>query len=557
MTSNGIVEHVLAQYFGGYGIRVDGQDAKSFHNRVYSNDGWYYYGGYKGVTESAASAEAHAVVTGSTGSVALSWPAVTSATGYVIYRGTTAGTESVFYQTTSNSFTDTGAASVASALTNVVTNTLGAPVTVTATPSTAGGTLTAATYYYKITATGADGWHASYEAPGLDGMADWIEAYGLFDAPTIYTYHHLADFLGGGGFSRFSHIWPQLGQVGIAQPLGYGTGESYEDVRIDFTRLEGMYITDWNVSVHGGVFDGSCTATNAATINTGQEGSRFSGQCDQIWSTGSATHVSDIFFTDNNGFGPTFKTADIMTEGGSSQVHNVGAAATQFVPVEGLVGGQAYEPATYLLTNVTQTPTYGTANVTGLKYVNLADTTPVSYWSFTGTRVDQDFYVAGGNSNVTIQNDNNHVTLCSGANINLGNVRGYLHFHVTGQNTDQGYGSGFVQEVCNTATPQPTIASSETVTYSATPTFSIAKRASITTLTGSVTSFTLAAGADGQEKTLTFCQNATGGFTVAGPSNVHGLFTVGSTASKCSSQHFTYSVAQSAWLADSPGVTNE
>jgi hypothetical protein len=73
-----------------------------------------------------------------------------------------------------------------------------------------------------------------------------------------------------------------------------------------------------------------------------------------------------------------------------------------------------------------------------------------------------------------------------------------------------------------------------------------------------VTGFTVGAGSDGQEKTLTFCQNGTGGFTVTGaPANVHGFMTVGTTASKCSSQHFTYSAAQTAWLADSPGVTNE
>jgi len=101
------------------------------------------------------------------------------------------------------------------------------------------------------------------------------------------------------------------------------------------------------------------------------------------------------------------------------------------------------------------------------------------------------------------------------------------------------------------------VAGSETVTFSATPTFSVGFRASIITLTGNITTFTLGAGSDGQEKTLTFCQNATGGFTVAGPANVRGLMTVGVTASQCSSQHFTYSVGQTAWLADSPGVINE
>jgi hypothetical protein len=104
---------------------------------------------------------------------------------------------------------------------------------------------------------------------------------------------------------------------------------------------------------------------------------------------------------------------------------------------------------------------------------------------------------------------------------------------------------------------QTTLSSSESVTFSPTPTFATTTRASIITLTGNVTSFTMAAGSDGQEKTLTFCQNATGGFGVTPPSNVHGFFTLGTTASKCSSQHFTYSAVQAAWLADSPGVINE
>jgi hypothetical protein len=82
------------------------------------------------------------------------------------------------------------------------------------------------------------------------------------------------------------------------------------------------------------------------------------------------------------------------------------------------------------------------------------------------------------------------------------------------------------------------------------PTFSIRRPASITTLTANVTTFTLAAGVDGQEKTLIFCQNAIGHFTVAGPSNVRGLGTVDPNPSTCSAQHWIYSVGQSAWIAD-------
>lgn len=101
------------------------------------------------------------------------------------------------------------------------------------------------------------------------------------------------------------------------------------------------------------------------------------------------------------------------------------------------------------------------------------------------------------------------------------------------------------------------VASEESVASSATPTFSTAYRESTTLLTANITSFTLANGTAGQEKTLTFCQNATGGYTVAPPNNVRGFFTVGTTLSTCSSQHFTYNATQTAWLADSPGVINQ
>jgi hypothetical protein len=339
MSTNGSVDYVFAQNFGGYGIRIDGQDGKNNHDRVASNDEWYYYGGYKGVTETAASAEVSAPTTGTTGSVALSWPAVSGAAGYIVYRGTSANGESVFFTTTTNSFTDTGAAGAAGTVTNVVTNALTIPSTITPAPSTTGGTLAAGTYYYKITAYGTDGWHGSIECCGVDGMADWIEAYGLFDAPTVYTYHHLADFLGGGGDGHFDHVWAQLGQVGIAQPFGSGAGDFYDNVRIDFTRLEGFWTTDSSVSVNGGNIDASCSATNAATINTGQDGARFSGTCNQYFSTGGNDNLSNVWFSYNAGFGPSFATADILNEDGTSTVRNVRGATYQLIQGEGILGG--------------------------------------------------------------------------------------------------------------------------------------------------------------------------------------------------------------------------
>jgi len=96
------------------------------------------------------------------------------------------------------------------------------------------------------------------------------------------------------------------------------------------------------------------------------------------------------------------------------------------------------------------------------------------------------------------------------------------------------------------------------VAFSATPAFSSGTvQSQIMILTANVTSWTMAAGVAGRGFTLTLCQNATGGFTVAGtPANVRGFGTIGTTLSTCSSQHFTYSGSQTAWLADSAMVIN-
>jgi hypothetical protein len=124
------------------------------------------------------------------------------------------------------------------------------------------------------------------------------------------------------------------------------------------------------------------------------------------------------------------------------------------------------------------------------------------------------------------------------------------------QTAAQTYSSNASNLSSGTVAP-PLLSSIETVTFSATPTFSTSTSASLIILTGNITNFMLAAGADGQQKTLTFCQNSIGGFTVSGPSNVHGFMSVGTTGSKCSSQHFVYYASQTAWMSDSPGVVNQ
>lgn len=62
---------------------------------------------------STAGTEVSAVVTGPSGSVALTWTAQAGAATYRIYRGTTSGGENIYYTSSTNSFIDTGAASTA------------------------------------------------------------------------------------------------------------------------------------------------------------------------------------------------------------------------------------------------------------------------------------------------------------------------------------------------------------------------------------------------------------------------------------------------------------
>jgi hypothetical protein len=100
------------------------------------------------------------------------------------------------------------------------------------------------------------------------------------------------------------------------------------------------------------------------------------------------------------------------------------------------------------------------------------------------------------------------------------------------------------------------VASAEVVSFSATPTFSIAFNVSRIVLTGNITSFTLGAGADGQSKTLCFKQGS-GAYTVSPPSAVHGFFTLGTISGDWNCQAFTYDNTDSIWLASTTGVINQ
>lgn len=107
--------------------------------------------------ETIGSAEGNIVTTASTTSVSLAWPAITGATSYKVYRGTAAGAENLYYTTATNSYTDSNLSNIAGTVPVANTAAIPAPSTPGLTNITTGGTLAAATYYYKVTALTAAG----------------------------------------------------------------------------------------------------------------------------------------------------------------------------------------------------------------------------------------------------------------------------------------------------------------------------------------------------------------------------------------------------------------
>jgi hypothetical protein len=95
------------------------------------------------------------------------------------------------------------------------------------------------------------------------------------------------------------------------------------------------------------------------------------------------------------------------------------------------------------------------------------------------------------------------------------------------------------------------------VTFSATPAFDASTFALPTfsmTLTGNVTSSTIANPTIGQVITFVITQNATGGWTFAWPANSKGSSAIGSNANEVSVQSFVYDGTN--WRATSPGSVN-
>lgn len=130
--------------------------------------------------ESTSSNEVQATTTGTTSSAALSWASVPGASGYNVYRGTTAGHETVLVASVTNAaYTDTGTSTATAAppvsdstaspfsqasLTSVTGTISGSNTTLTVTS----GTLTAGIgYAFDVTVTGANGAIATSQASNI------------------------------------------------------------------------------------------------------------------------------------------------------------------------------------------------------------------------------------------------------------------------------------------------------------------------------------------------------------------------------------------------------
>lgn len=116
--------------------------------------------------ETIGSPEATATTTGSTGSVALAWAAVSGATGYKIYRGTAAGAESVFFTSATNSFTDVGAAGTAGTV--PTTNTSASPLATAKIAHCAGWEMNVKADDIQASDHDSQGWKDT-----LDGLREW------------------------------------------------------------------------------------------------------------------------------------------------------------------------------------------------------------------------------------------------------------------------------------------------------------------------------------------------------------------------------------------------
>ena len=426
--SQGNVSFLSAKSNGGFGIHVDGQDTRATHLWGASNTSWWIGGKYAthiavpvagtpttsttggtlaagtyyykvtatgnaivgGAGETTGSVEKSVTTTGTTSSVSLSWPAVTNATGYKVYRGTAAGGENVYYTTTTNSFTDTGAS------------------------ATGGGAVpTASTATYN---PAGDGFHGSIESFNYDGQTDYVENYGRFDAAGA-EYGHIAGLLAVGGAASYSHIFNQLDEIGVMIPFG-NDGLRLTHFRIDAPHGDGI-VVNANAILTDGTILNDCQDSGILALN--------SGHCSGI-NSGLGTYMSQISHQLASGiFGPEHSTGFIYGAGhiGSNvdgpiqdQTGHADLPYVGFVLPKSFAGENG--------NNVTgPSPDVSFANG-----MHPNDTSPIGYTQVKNAMNGQGLYVKADNANVTLlgPGSGGHWHNCNGGNLNLGLSGAMLHY---------------------------------------------------------------------------------------------------------------------------------
>jgi hypothetical protein len=182
--------------------------------------------------ESIRSNEVTATLSGSTSSNALSWTQVQGATGYKVYRGTSAGGESALITTIGSgstvTYTDTGTAGSAGTPPVVNNAFITAPSGLGVTPSASGGTLPTSTAYWKITALTAAGEStvsnevtANLTGPTASAALTWsadagATGYNIYRGSASQGENVLAGFVVGGATTSFTDIGASVDATALA-----------------------------------------------------------------------------------------------------------------------------------------------------------------------------------------------------------------------------------------------------------------------------------------------------------------------------------------------------
>jgi hypothetical protein len=376
--------------------------------------GTYFYKitGVTGVGETTGSTEVTVTATGTTGSVALSWAALTGVGSYRVYRGTAAGAETGYYAASGTTFTDTGAAFTATATVPTLNTSVYNPAT--------------------------DGTHCDVVAISLDGQFKDIEVYGYQNASVGVEYGHLGGVCWGGGNSLLDGVFTNLGQIGI---LGVGASAArLSNFRIDAPRGEGLvtgYASgDGGNLVSNGLITTACAATNAIVAVAGSPiGAALGTHCNYL--DGGASY-SNIQLGYNNFFGASVATGGIWALSSEQDVNVTQTGVTgglrqfphNFYVGQGQSSYQKFATGGTSVVGTTGAPAPSISSGIGL---NPTETTATTYTSVSGGTLGQEFSVYANNSNVTLQSPANggHWHNCKAGDLNLGLNGAILHYTVT------------------------------------------------------------------------------------------------------------------------------